>query len=274
MNDKTEIEYAVVLTSCGRFDLLRRTVESFLRFADVRPRQFIVVEDSGDENGVRAALAGLDYPFEFVIRPPKSENIPAAYPHRENRQVAAIDAGYARVKTPLVFHCEDDWLFFRTGFIYESFVILQKFPKVPTVQMRGRDRYHLRTFVYEEHEGVLFFRCSSKIYPEIFCYGYNPGLRRMSDYRTVAPLSAIGDEFVVERVFKILGFGMAGLEIPAVVHLGDGRNTHSRVHSYNGIAGFFRRTFHRWRRSWHKRAVMKKWRAIAAKSDNLPELQK
>ena len=54
-------DYAVVLTSCGRFDLLRQTCLSFARYADILPRQFIVVEDSGCEE-VREVLADISLP--------------------------------------------------------------------------------------------------------------------------------------------------------------------------------------------------------------------
>ena len=241
------IQYAVVLTSCGRFDLLRRTVESFLRFADVRPHQFIIVEDSGDDK-VRDALAGLDFPFEFVInRPPL-------------KQDAAIDAGYARVKTPLVFHCEDDWLFFRGGFIRESFVLLEKFPKASAVYLRGRDeRRELHELPYEEHEGVMFFRARPESHRMLFGYGYNPGLRRLSDYLRVAPLAKIGGEGMVSYVFKQLGFYSAHLEIPAVVHLGWQQRTQKKIRPKNLLA-YPRYKITKIRGKWRERIQKLKWR--------------
>ena len=241
------IQYAVVLTSCGRFDLLRRTVESFLRFADVRPLQFIIVEDSGDDK-VRDALAGLDFPFEFVINRPSL------------KQDAAIDAGYARVKTPLVFHCEDDWLFFRGGFIRESFVVLQQFPKASTVFLRGRDeRHELHELPYEEHKGVMFFRSRPESHRMLFGYGYNPGLRRMSDYRRVAPLAKIGGEGMVSYVFKQLGFYSAHLEIPAVVHLGWRQRTQKKTRPKNFLA-YPRYKITKIRGKWRERIQKLKWR--------------
>ncbi len=252
------IEYAVVLTSCGRFDLLRRTVESFLRFADVRPRQFIVVEDSGDEK-VRAALAGLDYPFEFVIRPPEiARNTIALWGRAHARQAAAIDAGYARVKTPLIFHCEDDWLFFRGGFIRESAYLLQKFPRASAVMLRGRDEHKLlRTVPYEEEGGVLFFRATPALDKTLFSYGYNPGLRRMSDYRAIGPVSPIGKEADVSRAFKRAGFYTAHLEIPAVVHLGWKRRTMKEERPKNPAA-YLSYKIRKWRSNLHHRKQSRK----------------
>ena len=244
---ESPIQYAVVLTSFGRFDLLRRTVESFLRFADVRPLQFIIVEDSGDDK-VRDALAGLDFPFEFVINRPRLG------------QPAAIDAGYARVKTPLVFHCEDDWLFFRGGFIRESFVLLEKFPNFAAVYLRGRDRHRgLRKSPYEEHEGVMFCRTRPDIVPDIFIYGYNPGLRRLADYRRIAPIAEIGNEDMVNHVFKELGFNSAHLEIPAVVHLGWRRKTQRNPRPKN-LIDYPRYKVNKLAIPWEKRIKKLKWR--------------
>lgn len=262
--DKPEIEYAIVLTSCARFDLLRKSVESLLQFADVRPTQFIVVEDSGDEK-VREVLAEFDYPFEIIIREPGI--VPhAPYGQGHARQAAAIDAGYARVKTELVFHMQDDWLFFRTGFIRESAVILRKFPKVSYVALRGRrDGPGYANLPYREEDGVMFYIIDPKIVRTHFGIGYNPGLRRMSDYRLVCPVSAIGNEGLVGMVFQMFGFYEAALEIPAVLHLGWGRRTLKKTHSKT-IAGWVRRGIQRFWHNWHKYRTISKWRAIAAKS--------
>ncbi len=43
------MNYSLVITSCGQFDLPRRTVASFLKFMDVQPKQYILVEGSSDE---------------------------------------------------------------------------------------------------------------------------------------------------------------------------------------------------------------------------------
>ena len=262
--NKPEIEYAVVLTSCGRFDLLRRSVESLLRFADVRPMQFIVVEDSGDEK-VREVLAEFDYPFEIIIREPGI--VPnAPYGQGHARQAAAIDAGYARVKTPLVFHMQDDWLFFRTEFIRESAVVLRKFPKVSYVALRGRrDIEGYPNLPYQEEDGVMFYIIDPKIVRTHFGIGYNPGLRRMSDYRRIAPVADIGNEGMVGMVFQMFGFYEAALEIPAVLHLGWGRRT-LKKNRPKTIAEWVQRGVKRIQFHLHKYATIRKWRAIAAKS--------
>jgi hypothetical protein len=45
----------------------------------------------------------------------------------------SIDRAYADVTTPFIFHCEDDWRFFRSGFIEESLLLLEHFADISTV---------------------------------------------------------------------------------------------------------------------------------------------
>ncbi len=231
-------EYTVALTSCGRFDLLRGAVESFLRFADIPPVKFIIVEDSGDDS-VRDVLADLDFPFEFIINRPRLG------------QAKSIDAMYSRITTPFVFHCEDDWEFFRTGFIAESLLLLNKFPKVSLVHLQGRaGRTEFHKLPAEELNGVRFVRTYPKMHPYYWGYGFPPGLRRLSDYRRVAPFSAIGGEREVSVVFKRLGFYTAYLEIPAVCHLGWGK--HLRDAASPSDYPFFQRKIMRYKKTLNR----------------------
>ena len=235
--------YAVVLTSCGRFDLLRQTVASFAKYADIAPQQFIIVEDS-DDGQVREAVAGINLPFEFVITPRLG-------------QAKAIDAGYARVKTPYVFHCEDDWAFFRGGFIAESFAVLSACPKASAVMLRGRDENHsFGKLPYENTDGVDFFLALPTLHKYYFGYSYNPGLRRLADYKSIAPFADIGTEREVSFVFKRLGFITAHLEAPAVRHLGDNRHVPDAAEPPRNLR--WKRKIHRWR----LRLKIKIWRVF------------
>lgn len=184
-------EYSLVITSCGRFDLLRATIDSFLRYADAPPKKIIVTEDSGYEE-VRIVFEGLKIPVRIFINRPQLG------------QMRSIDLAYSAVETEFVFHCEDDWEFIRGGFIYESFKVLNLFPKVSMVGLRDRAELNprVRNSPPETREGISFFRMDPNLHPEYFSYGFNPGLRRMCDYRAFAPLSALGHEADVSYAFK------------------------------------------------------------------------
>ena len=208
------MEYSLVITSCGRFDLLRRTVASFLKFVDVQPKQYILVEDSGDES-VREILAPFNLPFEILVN---QSNI---------GHHASVDRAYAQVKFLHIFHCQDDWEFFRTGFIQESFILLNALPKASAIMLRGRDEHRmLRRIAGQEIGGVRFCQPSPYCYKTFFGYSYNPGLRRLADYQKLSPLAKIkGGEAEVSCKFLLLGFTTAHLEIPACAHIGWERRT-------------------------------------------------
>ncbi len=206
-------DFTIVLTSCGRFDLLRQTLASLLARLDQPARRILVIEDSGDAR-VEAAVANLGAPVEVLVNQPQLG------------QMKSIDKAYATITTPLVFHCEDDWEFLRSGFIAESLAILNARADVSMVGLRPRGE--LNPLVREsalEHLGeTAYFTLDPSLHPEYFSYSFNPGLRRMSDARAIGPFSALGHEADVSYAFKQAGFRIANLETPAVRHIGDGRH--------------------------------------------------
>src|SRR5215470_12376301 len=114
-----------VLTSCGRFDLLTETIASFLAFNTAPIARYLVIEDSGDAS-VRDVIGVFDTEIEVLVNdPPRG-------------QMKSIDRAYADVDTPLIFHCEDDWRFFRSGFIEESLLLLEHLADISTVLCRRR----------------------------------------------------------------------------------------------------------------------------------------
>ncbi|MEO1292601.1 MAG: glycosyltransferase [Pseudomonadota bacterium] len=211
-----EFSYTVVLTSCGRFDLLRPTVESFLAHADVVPARFIVIEDSGDDT-VRETLQGLG-DIEVLVNPVQLG------------QMASIDQAYAAVETPYVFHCEDDWTFFRGGFLAESIAILDARADVSMVGLRDRAEMNplVRDLAVEQlpESAIRYVPFDPARHPEYFSYSFNPGLRRLSDARRFMPFAAIGGEEDISYAFKQAGFRMATLAEPAVRHAGWERHVH------------------------------------------------
>lgn len=208
-----ERRYTVVVTSCGRFDLLQETLRSLKPCLDMAPDAWIVVEDSGDE-GVRAAVAACGIEAEIILNRPQLG------------QMKAIDRAYERVNTPYVFHCEDDWDFYRRGFIAESFAVLEACPDVSIVLLRPREEQNklVRNAPTETVNGVQLFFQDPALHPEYFSYAFNPGMRRISDYRLVGPFGPIGYEPDISYAFKKRGFRLANLEEGAVRHIGDGRH--------------------------------------------------
>lgn len=215
MQEISEDDYTIVVTSCGRFDLLRETLASLFKHLERPARRVLVIEDSGDES-VRAALADLWPPVEVIVNNPQLG------------QMKSLDKVYALVDTPYVFHCEDDWEFFRDGFLAESFALLKARPDVSMVALRPRSELNplVRDMPVEKLGDLEYFTLDPSLHPEYFSYSFNPGLRRLSDIRALGSLSAIGHEPDVSFAFKQRGMRMANLQHPAVRHIGDGRHVH------------------------------------------------
>ncbi len=211
--EKPPRQYSVVVTSCGRFDLLRHTLQSLKDNLDQPPDAWIIIEDSGDER-VRDVTTELGLDAEIILNRPQLG------------QMKSIDKAYGAVKTPYVFHCEDDWEFFRGGFIGQSFAILEARADVSIVCLRPRSEQNklVRNAPSETIAGVRMFTLDPSLHPEYFSYAFNPGLRRMADYHAIGPFAPLGHEEDVSYHFKRAGFRLANLEDAAVRHIGDDRH--------------------------------------------------
>lgn len=205
--------YSVVITSCGRFDLLRATLASLLPNLDKAPEKILIVEDSCDQAVVHT-VAGFEGNFEILVN------------HRKLGQIASIDRAYGAITTPFIFHCEDDWEFFRCGFLLESATVLERFPKVSMVGLRPRLELNplIRNLPAESAGDFKFFHYDPALHPEYFSYAFNPGLRRLADYKALGPFAPLGHEPDISYRFKRAGFRMAGLDNPAARHIGWGRH--------------------------------------------------
>lgn len=212
---------AVVITSCGRFDLLRRTVTSLLLHEPDNVAQYILVEDSGQPD-VLEVLEDFPVAFEVIINDPPIG------------QIASIDRAYSRVNHEWIFHCEDDWDFTRGGFIAESRRVLMAAPWVSMVNAVHWGVLDVLDGAVSSSQGSIIggVRChviAVDAHPPWFGYSFNPGLRRTADWRLVGPFASLGHEPEVSLAFKRLGMSMAVLEDRAWLHTGDGRHVRDPV---------------------------------------------
>jgi hypothetical protein len=207
----------LAVTSCGRFDLLKRTLASFDRYNTAPIRQVFITEDAGDE-AVRDCLPpGWAAHTRFWI------NRPAL------GQLASIDAAYAEVKTPYIFHCEDDWAFYRPGFIEDSMRLLEHEPQALQVWLRS---LHHDLAVHSPYISAGERRTLGPIayYPVVSAkadwhgFSFNPGLRRLSDYALAAPYAAKGGEKRLSQFYAERQRHALILENDAVLHTGWGEH--------------------------------------------------
>lgn len=166
-------QVSVVITSCGRTDLLEQTVESFFKYNTYPISKVIVVEDSGTQQDFRRVQNLVPTELEIIIN---EKNI---------GQVASIDKAYAKVETDYIFHCEEDWEFFKPGFIEKSFEILETNPKLITVWLRGyNDTKNHAIMIHECFDlpnGDHYYLMDGARKKHWCGFTWNPGLRKTSD---------------------------------------------------------------------------------------------
>ncbi|QVM90939.1 glycosyltransferase family 2 protein [Pseudomonas entomophila] len=208
-------DVTLVVTSCGRFDLLKETLESFDRYNTATVREVFITEDSGND-AVHDAVPEhwKGHCTVFVNRPKLG-------------QLASIDLAYSRVRTPYIFHCEDDWRFYRPGFVEDSRAILEVSPHLLQVWLRSH-AHDLAIHSPYIHLGDRQVIAGVPCYPLISekaewqAFSLNPGLRRLSDYQSCAPYAAYSGEKALSRRYAELNLTAVTLEGDAVLHTGFG----------------------------------------------------
>lgn len=213
----------VVFTSCGRFDLLEKTVNSFIKYNTYPIEKYIIIDNSCSENSLQKIskiFNGLNY--EAIIN---TENI---------GQISSIDKAYSFVKTEYIFHCEDDWEFFDYGFIQKSLDVL-KFD-INIINVNLRVRFDGEKGSMHPVSNILKTKTNNHYHTYIPNYlgiwhgfSWNPGLRRLSDYEKIKPYKKYKDESGVGQVYFLDGKISACLHNYYCKHIG----AHSKTEKSN-----------------------------------------
>lgn len=201
----------MVVTSCGRFDLLERMLRSF-RAHNTHPIQRIIVtEDSGDPRA-EAIAARIDPTIEVHVAQPR------------RGQIRSIDYAYGLVETPYIFHAEDDYVFLRGGFIEESLAILKADAQASMVS--GRVFFHDEQFATPiprgEIAGVPVILPPRSLHPGWFGYAFHTGLRRVAEWQRFGPFAPYEREWDVSYAMKRAGLHMVYLAEPAFMDHDEG----------------------------------------------------
>ncbi|MDB2384504.1 glycosyltransferase [Endozoicomonas sp.] len=223
-------DVTLVITCCGRIDLLKQTLDSFFQFNTYPIKKVIITEDSGNE----AAYS--------VIPDEKKEFFTIIVNKKNIGQIKSIDKAYAMVDTDYIFHCEEDWHFYRKKFIEDSKAILEADSHV--YQVRLRSFYHDIAKEYPFHSLGKEIKASNVIAYQLLSskekwqgFSFNPGLRRLSDYLEInngyssfleKEKQAINVESALSKHMKNLGRYVAILENDATAHIGYEQHIASR----------------------------------------------
>ncbi len=208
MNDKMSF----VLTSCGRVELLNRTLESFFQFNNYPLESLYLTEDSVDEEIYKK----IDQRWSGKLNLLFNEN--------KKGQIKSIVDAYKLIKTPYVFHCEDDWIYTRKNFIQDSLKILDFDPKIIQVWLESKESAsRLDIFSYGplvKHKGVSFRKVFCKEGWEWGYFSFRPGVKRMSDYNLIGGYESYKNELDIGVSYKNHGFYTVIIEKPAVQDIG------------------------------------------------------
>ncbi|OHY52228.1 glycosyltransferase [Shewanella algae] len=219
---------ALVLTSCNRFDLLEVTLRSFFKFNTYPIAQYIIIEDSHNLDKLLAVLENFpDVDFTVLNNEPQLG------------QMKSIDRAYSKVTSEYIFHCEDDWEFYREGFIEDSFKVLDSDEKIVTVWLREQDDTN------EHPVEPEVFKCndiSGRDYQIMkrnhkrradseawHGFTFNPGLRRLKDYQLFAPIGDYSGERNMSDLYHESGFKAAIFKTGYVRHIGYHRGIRYKV---------------------------------------------
>lgn len=202
-----------ILTSCNRFDLLERTIESFFLYNTYPITDFIIYEDSGIK--VPEYLYEL-YPFIKWITPKERTG-----------QIVALDTIWAEVKTQYAFTMEDDWEFIENGFIEDSMRVLEQDAPVLQCWLHKKDGVQ----PIEWRQGYAILKPSGGLWAGT---RFSPALKRKADYDLIGsygkhttfekhrPWKA---EAAISQLYHKLGFVGAILPKIYIKHIGgDGRH--------------------------------------------------
>ena len=131
-----------------------------------------------------------------------------------------------------MFHSEDDWEYFSSGFIAKSFHILQSYKWISMVALLDKsDYWDGPTFGLEETiTRNIRFSVADGARPWTGRFAgiqFNPGLRRLTDYRLIGPYGKFGQnvtELMISIEYLNMGFRVALLSEPAARHIGGKRH--------------------------------------------------
>ena len=194
-----EKEVTLFITSCGRPQLLGKTLESFVKYNTYPIKEVILCEDSGIQNIVDFAKIILPYPIIFC------------YNQTRMGQMKTIEKYTQLIKTSYVFHLEDDYEFFDYGFIELSFKILDADPKISQVLLEDEQC----TYPKIDIGNPLCYKLMTNKPGEISAnngdgpltvFSWRPSLKRTEIQRLRMPYQLWDDEYTIELLINKLGY--------------------------------------------------------------------
>jgi hypothetical protein len=189
-------DVTVVVTSCGRHDLLQRTLDSFLLYNTFPVNEVVVVEDG--------PLAPRELRRHYHNRQVRWQSA-----GRHVGRIEAVDRAFGEAATEFVFHCDEGWEFSASGFLEKSFAVLDSNFAVLHVGLRAAptdlNGQPVTRHVFDA-DGVPYRVLehswdagASGIWHG---FSFDPSLRRLHDHRLLGSLSSL-DPTGAMRSFEV-----------------------------------------------------------------------
>lgn len=193
-----ENEVTLFLTACNRPELLKVTLESFMKYNTYPIKEAIIMEDSG--------LQGIDDFAHNILRCPCR----IIYNPKRLGQMKSIENGSQYINTAWVFHCEEDWEFYDYGFIEDSMKILKKDEKVCCVFLRGFEENRRNSGIvvdFKDKGGYYYLKQSFYRNPDRAAgiLTFNPSLRKKEISMARIPYQNWEDEGTLGYYFFKMG---------------------------------------------------------------------
>ncbi len=208
----------VIITSYKRWDLLRRTLNTFIKYCDF-DCNIIVYEDYGLDN--MKPLEKEEFDFLSEAYP----NVIFVAGHERLGQVKALDILMSLVKSKYYLKLEDDWDCVKRGYLEEATKIMDNNTDCICVWLRGIAKDDINSHPIKEENGLIKFET------EYAWRGFSWGasLHRLSDYEAIKPYSnhtfffprkPFLSEKAIGELYYRKGFFAATLKEQYFVHTG------------------------------------------------------
>ena len=207
-------DITVTVTSCGRFHLLKRTMESFW---NTNGHLFDVIISDDSEDTYQHDLI-VDY---------FGDKCTVLINGKNRGQAANLDSLYSQVKTPYIFHMEDDWEFINDEAVETSLLIMCGDPTIGLVQMDLRPAY-FKVNAIGKDEGDCYsylpWKLSEQHAPWNGWCG-SPHLMQKAVWDKIGPFCSVPKESEYDILYGKSGFRTVWTKKPFVRHIGYGQST-------------------------------------------------
>ena len=210
-NKETIVEQVTLCLTIGRRpELLKRTLHSLLQQTTFS--KIIAINDFRDEA------------TNSVFRTMCPEGHLISLDHQLGHH-GAVDFMYSRIKTPYVFHCEDDWLFDTSLDLNSAVQLLESDPCISQVCLRKISDFR---FLELDQARILNVRYSTSPYSRLDAlhaqwhgYTFNPHLAKVDMWKSLGGFSQFKKERHISRRLRSDGRFSAYLNPGSCQHIGE-----------------------------------------------------